>query len=244
MSRARTVFEMGLREYQRSPVLLVLLVFLPAYFILTFTYVMPTRPVPVALPGEGSTPIGMQAVVAVLMTPIATALVGGAGGLFLMQSARSVDSRLALTGLDVPTIVLARGAVLAIAAIVAAAVSTTVLAVTHVPDNPGWFLAATIVVGLMYGAIGALVGLVLNRLAGIYVLMFGPLLDMFLAQSPLTTDAHAIAPYLPSHYPMQVVFDAAFTATVDPTNLGLALAYLAAVAVLAILAFARVIRGT
>jgi len=242
MTRVGTVIVMGLREYQRSPVLLVLLVFLPAYFILTFTYVMPVQPVPVTLPGGETTQIEMQALVAVLMTPIATALVGGAGGLFLMQSARSVDGRLALTGMDAPTIVGGRGTVLAVAAIAAATVSLSVLLVTHVPEQPVWFFAGTVIIGLTYGAVGALIGLALNRLAGIYVLMFGPLLDIFLAQSPLTEDAHVLAPYLPSHYPMQVVFDAAFTTSVDPTNLWLGIGYLAAVVALATAAFVRTIR--
>ena len=241
MSAARTTFEMGLREYVRTPVLLALLVFLPAYFVAVFTRVMPHETVPVAVAGE-TVRVGMNAVVAALMTPMAAALVGGIAGLFLMRSAREADARLALVGAGAPELLVARGGVLALAAVVASLVATAVMAVTHVPDHLGWFVAATVLAALIYGAVGALVGLVFNRLAGSYVLMFGPLLDIFLAQSPLSTETHAVAPYLPGHYPMALAFDAAFTADVDPANLLWGVAYLAGVAVLAALAFRRTLR--
>lgn len=241
MSSARTTFEMGLREYVRTPVLLALLVFLPAYFIAVFTRVMPDRTVPVEVAGQ-VVRVGMKAVVAALMTPMAAALVGGIAGLFLMRSAREADGRLALAGASTPEILAARGGVLALAAVVASLVATGVMAVTYVPEQFGWFVAATVLTGLLYGALGALVGLVLNRLAGVYVLMFGPLLDVFLAQSPLSAETHAVAPYLPGHYPTKLAFDAAFTAGVDPANLWWGLAYLLAVAAVTALAFRRTLR--
>jgi hypothetical protein len=242
MSSARTTFEMGLREYVRTPVLLALFLFLPAYFITVFTRVMPDRTVPVEVAGEGLQ-IGMKAIVAALMTPMAAALVGGVAGLFLMRSASEADTRLSVVGASVPEILAARGGVLALAAVLASLVATGVMAVTHVPEQPAWFLAATVLAGLVYGVFGALVGLVLNRLAGVYVLMFGPLLDIFLAQSPLSAETHAVAPYLPAHYPMELAFDAAFTASVDPAPLLWGLVYLAAVAALAALAFRRTLRA-
>ncbi|MFB6207524.1 MAG: ABC transporter permease [Haloglomus sp.] len=244
MSDARTVFEMGIREYARTPVLLALVVFLPAYFVLLFGRVMPDQPVPVDVVGTGTLRRNMTAVVAVLMTPMATALVGGAAGLFLMQSARTVDRRLAIVGARVEAVLAARAGVLALAAVVATLVSVAALATIHVPESPGWFVLATLVVGVLYGAIGALIGLALNRLAGVYVLLFGPLLDIFLAQSPLSESSHAVAPYLPAHYPMQLVFDAAFTTAVDPTNFWWSLAYLAAVLALAGVVFGYRIRVT
>jgi len=241
MRSARTTFEMGLREYVRTPVLLALLLFLPAYFIGVFSYVMPDQSVPVDVGGE-TLQVGMQALVAALMTPMAAALVGGIAGLFLMQSARDVDTRLSIVGASLPEILLARGGVLALAAAVASLVATAVVTLTHVPEQVGWFLAATVLTGLLYGTLGALVGLVLNRLAGVYVLLFGPLLDIFLAQSPLSTETHAVAPYLPGHYPMELALDAAFTAGVDPSPLWWGLGYLLAVALVTGLAFRRALR--
>jgi ABC-2 type transport system permease protein len=242
MSNAKTTFEMGVREYARTPVFLALLLFLPAYFIVVFTRVMPDEPVAVDVPGEGLVQIPMTNVTPALMAPMATALVGGAAGLFLMQSAREVDGRLAIVGANAWEVAIARAGVLALAAVVASVVSVAVMSLNYIPDSLGWFTVATVVTGLMYGGIGALVGLALNRLAGVYVLMFGPLLDLFLAQSPLTQEAHAIAPYLPGHYPMKLVFDAAFTTGVELSNLWLALAYLLVIWLLAAVGFSRALR--
>lgn len=242
MTDARTVFEMGVREYGRTPILLALLGFLPAYFILVFTWVMPDHPLTITLPNTPPMELGMADVVTVVMAPLATALVGGVAGLFLMQSARDVDTRLAIVGVDVPSIILGRGTVVALAAATATVVSTTVLALVYVPNQLTWFLTATLVVGLTYAAIGAVVGLVLNRLAGIYILLFGPLLDIFLAQSPLSTETPVLATILPSHYPMQLAISAAFTTSVDPTNLGLGLTYLLGIGVVTVAAFTRTLR--
>jgi hypothetical protein len=242
VSTARTVFEMGLREYARTPVLLALLVFLPAYFVLVFAQVMPEEPFPIEVPVQGTMHIAMTSVIPVVMGPMATALVGGAAGLFLMQSARTVDGRLSIVGASAPEILLARGGVLTVAAVVASVVSVGVVTATYVPQNPGWVLIATLLVGLMYGGVGALVGLVLNRLAGVYVLMFGPLFDLFLAQSPLSEETPAVAPYLPGHYPMKLAFDATFTTAVEPGNLWWAVAYLLGIAVVVGLALDRTLR--
>jgi ABC-2 type transport system permease protein len=242
MSKTATAFEMGLREYARMPVLLALFVFLPAYFILVFTNVMPDQPISVDIPVQGIMQVEMTSVVPVLMTPMATALIGGAAGLFLMQSAREVDGRLSLTGLGVPSLIVARSGVLAVASVAAGLVSMGILSLSYLPQRIGWFLVATVLTGLLYGGIGVLIGLALNRLAGIYVLMFGPLLDIFLAQSPLTQEGHAIAPYLPSHYPMQLAFDAAFSIRVELTNLWLGLGYLVVLWLVAAGAFYRRVR--
>ncbi len=242
MSTARTTFEMGLREYARTPVLLALLVFLPAYFILVFTLVMPNQTVPVDIAGEGVMAVGLPSLTPVLMAPMATALVGGVAGLFMMQSAREVDGRLALVGTRPREILLARAGLLTSASVIASLVSLGVLLTAHVPERVGWFLVGTVIIGLMYGGFGALIGLVLNRLAGIYLLMFGPLLDIFLAQSPLAEESLAIATYLPAHFPMKLVFDSAFTASVDLANVGWGLGYLLLVALLVGIAFTRTLR--
>lgn len=239
MSSTRTVFEMGVREYARTPVLLALLAVLPAYFVVFFSRVAPDERVPVHLTGVGTMPVELSTMTAVLMAPMAAALVGGAAGLFLMQSARSVDGRLAVVGATVPEILAGRAAVLGLAAALASVVSVGTLAFTHVPESPAWFLLATALAGGIYGSVGVLLGLVLNRLAGVYVLLFGPFLDVFLAQSPLIADDHALAPYLPAHYPMELAYDAAFTATVDAAPVWGGLAYLVAFAVLAGVAFTR-----
>ncbi|MFB6198559.1 MAG: hypothetical protein ABEI52_09885 [Halobacteriaceae archaeon] len=237
MGSAGTTFEMGLREYARMPVLLALLLFLPAYFIMVFTNVMPAQQIGVDVPVQGVMHLDMRAVIPVAMTPMATAFIGGIAGLFLMQSARKVDRRLSLVGAGIPEILSARFGVLGIVTLVASIVSMCVLMFTYVPELGLWFLLATVIVGLMYGGIGMLIGLVLNRLAGVYVIMFGPLLDLFLAQSPLSTETPDVAPYLPGYYPMQLAFDAAFTSRVEMGNFWFGLGYLSFILLIAGTAF-------
>jgi hypothetical protein len=244
MSQTRTTFGMGLREYARTPVLLALLVFLPAYIILFFTWAVPERTVPVDVPGAGVLAVGLEPTVAALMTPMVAALIGGIAGLFLMQSARDVDGRLVVAGTAPRTVLLARFGLLGFVTLLASAVAVAVMSLTYVPDQLAWFVLATVVSGLTYGAIGVLLGLVLNRLVGIYVLMFGPFLDIFLAQSPLSAETPAVAPYLPGHHTVEMAFDAAFTAGVDLANIAWGLLYLAAVAALAWGAFYRTLRST
>lgn len=244
MSQTRTTFEMGLREYARTPVLLALLVFLPAYIIVFFTRVMPERTIPVDVPGAGLVPVGLKPMVAALMTPMVAALIGGVAGLFLMQSARDIDGRLVVVGAAPRSILIARFGLLGFATLLASAVAVAVMSLTYVPDQLAWFVVATVLSGLTYGAIGALAGLVLNRLAGIYLMMFGPFLDIFLAQSPLSEAAPAVAPYLPGHYTVEMAFDAAFTAGVDLANIAGGLVYLAVVAAVAWAAFYRTLHST
>lgn len=242
MSTLRTTFEMGIREYARTPVLLGLLAFLPVYLILVFHRVMPESRATVEVPVQGAMAVEMRTLTTILTTPMAAAFVGGAAGLFLMQSAGAVDGRLSLVGADASAIVAARGGVLALAAVVGSLVAVGVLSTVASVERVLWYLLATLLVGLLYGGVGALVGLVLNRLAGIYVLMFGPFFDLFLAQNPLTDETHALAPFLPGHFPMKLAFDAALTARVAPRNLWLSLAYLAVLALVVGVAFDRAIR--
>ncbi|SDX68233.1 hypothetical protein [Halobellus clavatus] len=242
MSTLRTTFEMGVREYARTPILLSLLAFLPVYLILVFHWVMPESRVTVDIPIQGAMSAEMTAVATVLTTPMAAAFVGGAAGLFLMQSASAVDGRLAIAGADAVEIVAARGGVLVLAALVGSVVSVGVLSAVMSVERLRWYLLAILLVALLYGGLGALVGLVLNRLAGVYVLLFGPFFDLFLAQSPLTDETHALAPFLPGHFPMKLAFDAALTARVVPRNLWFSLAYLAVLALVVGLGFRRGLR--
>lgn len=231
--RARSVTEMGLREYGRTPVLLALLLVLPAYMIAFFSRVVPADPIAVTVPVQGSMVVPMTDAMTVVMGPLVAGLIGGIAGLFLLQSASSVDGRLAIVGTPIRSILLGRGVVLAVAALVTSVVSIAVLSLSHVPMRPGWFLVALLTIALLYGTIGGVVGLVFNRLAGIYVVMFVPLLDLFLAQSPFATDPPPIAPLLPGHFPSKLALDAAFTPGITLWNVVAAMAYLLIVTVLA-----------
>jgi ABC-2 type transport system permease protein len=206
-------FLAGVREYARTPVLLALLGFLPAYFILTFAFLVPETTGQLSVPGDGLLVVTMNDVYAVSMTPMVGALVGGIAGLFVMQAARDTDARFVVAGAPPLRVLLARFGLLAVVGLIVAAVSTGVLALTYVPERPAMVFLAVFLAALAYGLVGVLAGLVLNRLAGVYVLLFGSMLDMFILQNPFS-DAPGGARLLPGHAPMKLVIDAGFSTSV------------------------------
>jgi len=240
--RLVTAFEMGLREYARTPVLLALLFFLPAYFVGVFVYVLPASEVPVTVPGTGRTLVATIEVYGVLLVPMMGALIGGLAGLFVMLTAQEADGRLVVAGYRPVQLVLARYALIAIAGLVAIGVSLAVLAIEFVPERIGWIVAASLLVGLIYGMLGTLSGLVLSRLAGVYTMLMLPMIDVFFFQNPMVEEVHWIAPYLPAHGVVEVATDAGFTATVTVDPLLGSLGYFALVALLATAAFYRSLR--
>jgi hypothetical protein len=231
----------GAREYARTPVLLALLVFLPAYVVLVFQSVVPEATVTLYL-GDTTARAGIDATLTAFMTPMAAALLAGVAGLFLMRSATAADGRLVVAGLRPHQVVLARLGLLAAVSAVATGAAVAAMWLTFQPTRPLWFVAAALVAALTYGTLGVLAGTVFTRLAGVYLLLFGPMVDMFLYQNPLAPETPAVATALPGHFPLDVAMDAAFGGSPDPGSLALSLAYLGGAAALATAAFYRSLR--
>ncbi|MFB6253676.1 MAG: hypothetical protein ABEI06_03615 [Halobacteriaceae archaeon] len=242
MTKVRTILEMGLREYARTPVLIALLLLLPAYIIVVFSWAVPSQPISIEVPGNQAIRFETTAVIAVMMTPVIAALIGGIAGLFLMQSAREVDTRLLTIGVSVHEIIVARTGVLILAATIASIVSIVVMLFTYIPKHIVAFFVATILIGIMYGGIGAFIGLFVSRLAGVYIIMFAPLMDLFLAQSPFAEQTPTIGVYLPGYYPMQLAFDAAFSPDIAIENLIGSIGYLLVIGVFVGASFYRRLR--
>lgn len=237
-----TAFEMGLREYARTPVLLALLVFLPAYFVGVLVFLLPDSAVPVEVAGRGTVALPSSQLYGILLVPLVCSLVGGIAGLFSMLTARDTDGRLAVAGYRPAQLLLARVGLLAVAGAVAAGVSLAVLSVEVVPQRLGWFAVASVLAGLTYGLVGALAGLVLSRLAGVYLLLFAPMVDVFFFQNPMVSDPHWFASYLPGHYVTEVAVDAGFSASVALEPLGWAILYLGVMGVVTASAYYRTMR--
>lgn len=234
---------MGLREYRRTPVLLVLLVAAPVYVIGLFSVIMPTAKITLPLASNGTITAGVAGVVGALMTPLTSALIGGLTGLFVMQATRETDARLVIAGYRPHQIVLARLGLLSAVGILAAVVATITLLLTgFTPDHLGWFVLTTLLAALIYGLIGVLAGTVLDTLAGVYLLLLVPMIDLFLFQNPLATETPTVATYLPGHYPLALTMDAAFTGTVDIEAVIWSLGVLVLLTTLATTAFYRSLR--
>ncbi|MFB6075264.1 MAG: hypothetical protein ABEJ89_09645 [Haloarculaceae archaeon] len=238
MTRVGAALRAGVREYRRTPVLLALLVALPAYAIWVFAVVAPDTAAPLALDG-GTVRVALGEALPAFMTPMVAALVTGIAGLFVMQTAAETDARLVVAGYRPVELVLARlGLLLGVSAL-ATAVSVGVMLTAFDPKHLAWFAGATALTALIYGMVGVLAGVALDRLPGVYLILFGALVDLFLFQNPLATDPPALATYLPGHFPLQLATQAGFAASVDFGSLPGALVALVALTALATVAFYR-----
>ena len=236
MRRVAGALRAGALELRRTPLLLALLVFAPAYVIYLFTVVAPDGQALVQVGGETVRTTLPKAFPA-FTTPMTAALLSGIAGLFLMQTAADADARLVVAGYRAHEVVLARLGLLVGVAGVATAVSVGVMSTAFSPDSLGWFVVGVGLTALVYGMVGVLAGVVLDRLAGVYLILFGSMIDLFIFQNPLATDAPDAATFLPGHYPLRAAMDAGFTGSVDVTHLGLALAYLGVLTAPGTLAF-------
>ena len=239
--RLATATRMGLREQFRRPLLLVLLVALPFFFITRAIASTEAAPRVVGLPGGGDALTTMRDVHGASMAAITIAFLAGLCGVFVMNSARSTDRRLVVAGFRASEALLPRLLVLAAATAIAAGVSLVVTALSFTPESWPAFVAANLLVGVTYGGVGALAGGLLGPLPATYVLLLGPMLDLGIAQNPMfgdgTPDGWARA--LPGWGAGRVVVDASFA---NGFHAWLELAVALAWAVGAVVAVAVVLR--
>jgi len=238
MTRVGAALRSGATELQRTPLLLALVVFAPAYVIYVFTLAAPEGTAAVHVGGEVvRTPLADA--FPAFTTPMTAALLSGITGLFLMHSSAVADSRLVVAGYRAHQVVLARlGLLLGIAA-VATTVSVGVMLTAFEPEHLGWFIVGTGLTALIYGMVGVLAGVLLARITGVYLILFGSMIDLFIFQNPLATDPPAAAQFLLGHYPLQVAIKAGFTGPVDVASVGWTLLYLGILTAIATGAFYR-----
>jgi hypothetical protein len=230
---------MGIKEFGRTPILLALLVVLPAYYIGAMMYIVPTTKLPVTIAGERTT-VGLTELIGVLMTPLTAGLLAGIVGLFVMQSSKAADDRLRLAGYRSRDLIVSRVSLLAAGGIVVSTLSLVVVLVGFVPTSIPAFVAATVLTALTYGVFGVIVGVSLDRLSGVYVMLFAPYVDLLLFQNPLSTEPSTWATVLPGHFAMEAVLDAAFVTGVDISTFAWAIGYLAVALLICIMVFHHV----
>lgn len=208
--RTTTAIEMSVREFARTPVLLALLAFLPVYMIGVFVWLVPDSTIPLTIDGTRVT-VEMSAFAAAFMTPVAVAVLSGIVGLFLMQTSQMADSRLRLAGYPARELVTARVGLLTAGSVIVTGASLTVALLAFTPENVAAFAAAAVLTGVTYGILGVIVGIVLDRLPGVYVMLFAPMVDILMFQNPLATETPTWTTVLPGHFATNALMDAAFT---------------------------------
>lgn len=241
VKRVWTGLVMGFKEYARTPVLLALLLFLPAYMIGLFARVAPDSPLPVTIPEMGDASLAGSDVLTALMTPVAAALVSGLVGLFIIQSVEQTDNRLVVAGFSPADVVLARFGVLVGSCSLVTVISVGVAVTTFSPEQLGTFALGTFLAAVTYGLVGLLVGSAMSRLAGVYVILFLPLVDVVIFQNPMTEETRQFAEWLPGHYVTAVVLDAGFGPGFAESNLVWTGAYIVALTILTIWVYSRTV---
>lgn len=236
IGRIRAAATIGGRDLYRDPVLVGLLVVLPVYFVGIWGALVPDSITPIHVPtaeGTREMSVAFSELMTVIIAPVTGALLVGVTGLFLVQRSVDIDRRLSIAGYRAPELLVARLAVLAAITALVVGVTTTVVHLHLTPDHVGWFALGLALGSLTYGAIGALVGLALGRMAGVYVLLFAPMLDLMLLQWPLEESEWWVA-WLPGHHAAQLVLSASFAPDVATSHALWAVAVLVIAGVLAV----------
>lgn len=242
--RTRTATAMAFRDQRRRPLVLILLVIVPAFVITrSIAETLPTAR-QIGLPGGVEVTTTMRDLHGAGMGGLAVAFVVGLVGVFIMQSALAGDRRLVLAGFRPGETVIARLLVLVLATVLVVAVAALVTAVNFTAASWPPLIAALALIGLIYGAIGALAGAVLDKLATTYLMLFLILTDVGIVQNPMFhTTPGRFAVLLPGYGPSRMMYEGAFSSTFHAGSEALlSLAWLAALAVCVYLVLRRAVR--
>ena len=236
-ARARLATRMAFRDQRRRPLVLILLVVVPAYAITRS--IVETLPTPrrIGLPDDVWVTTTMRDLHGAGMGGFAIAFVVALVGVFVMQSALQGDRRLVVAGFRPGETVLARLLVLATATALVVAVAAVTTAFNFTPLSWAPMLAGMALIGLIYGAIGALAGAVLDKLAATYLMLFIVITDLGVVQSPMFGDGRpeSWAVVLPGYGPARVMYDGGFSSSFHAGG-GLALGLAWALLLIAIVA--------
>ena len=232
----------ALRQAGRNRLLWVLLVALPAAFVLLARWTTPSK--------TGTAPVtenGRQVMVSFwfpdvhpgLMTPAAIGAMAAIIGVYALIDSRAADGRLVLAGFRPGSLLASRLVVIALLALVVEATALAMTATVFTAQQWGLYIAANTLVALVFVLIGVLIGALFGRIGGIFVAVLIPVLDLVLTQSPMV---HPILPgwarALPGWGPSRMLYTAALTpASSNAAPLLAALAWLVGLTLAVILLF-------
>jgi hypothetical protein len=189
-----------LREHLRARLTLVLLVAIPALFVVASASVL----------GEFAAALGGSVSgdsASALGAGWAAAFLAGALGFFQVSSSREADRRLALAGMRAAKVAVARiSASIVLGVLVSAAAFLTLLLSSGVA-HPAHAFAAILIFALIYIGIGTLVGsFVSGALEGSLTVAFIFLIDAF--SGPGMSDSGGVAQVMPTRKAADVLIDA------------------------------------
>ena len=241
--RTRIAAEMALRDQRRRPLVLILLIVLPAYIITRA--IAETLPTPrrIGLPDGVWVMTTMKDVHGAGMGGVIVAFVAALVGVFVMQSALQADRRLVVAGFRPSETVVARLVVVLSATALVVVVAVIATAAKFSPASWPAVIGALLLLGLIYAAIGALAGALLDKLAATYLVLFVVMTDLGVVQSPMFRAVPgAGASLLPGYGPSRVLYDGAFSSGFHAgAELALGLGWLAVLAAAVLIVLRRAV---
>jgi hypothetical protein len=240
---------MGWRDWRRNPVLWLLLVAVPAVFILGAQAITPHRPTSIVVAENGvraARVFDVYDLHAGTMAPIAVAALATLAGLFVVLDTGPGDRRIALHGLRPGVALAARLAVIGAATALATVVSLAIAAFVFDPRQWAWYAVANALIAVTYAFIGVLLAPIFGRVAGVFIAFLIPFLDVGIGQSPmLSGEPAAWATWLPGYGAYRILIDGGLTTGFDETRaLLIALGWLAVLAAAAVVLVRRTIAPT
>jgi hypothetical protein len=245
-ARVLTATRLGFTEQTRRPLLLVLLVVLPFFFITRAIARTEPSPRVIGLPGGGDILTTMKDAHGASMATITVAFLAALCGVFIMRSAQSADRRLVVAGFRPMEAALPRLTVLATATAVVLTVSLAVTALSWTAASWPAFIFGNLLVGLTYACIGALAGAALGQLGATYLVLFLAMLGTGIVQNPMFGDGTpgGVAYLFPDYGAGRIVIDGAFSETFDAwSELALAIGWLAVLAAAVAAVLRRLLRS-
>lgn len=185
-------------DYARRPLNLVLLVAIPVVLVFVWGAALADFS---KLVGGSASGIQVEAATA----GWATAVLAGLGGFFQVSGSRAADRRLAAAGKRTAPVVAGRLATCMGLAVVASAGGLAALAARSGLNGPARAVAATLLIGVIYMALGVLVGTVVRSdMNGSLLITLFWILDVFLGPA-LSSGSSALTRAFPLHFPTLVL---------------------------------------
>ena len=243
VARARTATAMAFRDQGRRPLVLILLVIVPVYVITRSVAETLGTPRTIGLPDGVTVTTTMKDLHGAGMGGVVVAFAAALLGVFVMQSALAGDRRLVVAGYRPGETVAARLLVLVAATGVVVAASAITTAFSFTPASWPPLIGALVLLGLIYAAIGALAGALLDKLAATYLMLFLVMTDIGVVQTPMFHETPPSGAWLlPSYGPSRMMYDGAFSTTFHATiELALGLAWLLVLGAAVILILRRAV---
>ena len=242
--RTLTATAMAFRDQRRRPLVLILLVIVPAYVITRSIATTEATPRQIGLPGGEVITTTMRDLHGAIMGGTAVAFVAALVGVFVMQSAIQGDRRLVVAGFSPGEAIGARLAVLAAGTVLVVAVSAVVTALNFSPAAWSPFLAGLVLISLTYAALGTLAGAILDKLAATYLMLFLVMTDLGIVSNPMFGDGTPDdwAALLPGYGSNRLMVGGAFAESFPAAGLlALSLAWVAALTAAALVVLRRVV---